>query len=111
MTTSDSAPSLDDPRHQTYYELLEVDSQATRTEIVDAYDRARAAFAPDSLATYNLFTPEEAQLISPASRGRRCAPPARPYRGRARVAAESLLKPRSKSRRANLRLLTSKLLV
>ena len=64
MTTTEGQPRLDDARHQNYYELLEVDPQATRPEIVYAYDRAKAAFAPDSLATYTLFTPEEAQLIS-----------------------------------------------
>ncbi len=64
MTTMEGQPRLDDAQHQNYYELLEVDSEATRPEIVHAYDRAKAAFAPDSLATYTLFTPEEAELIS-----------------------------------------------
>ena len=63
MTTK-AQPRLDDARHQNHYDLLEVDPQATRPEIVDAYDRAKAAFAPDSLAVYTLCTPEEAELIS-----------------------------------------------
>lgn len=49
---------------QTYYDLLEVPPSATRSEIAAAYQRAHAAFAPDSVATYMLFTPEEAQAVS-----------------------------------------------
>ena len=64
MTTTEGPPRLDDARHQNYYELLEVDPRAARPEIVHAYDRAKAAFAPNSLATYTLCTPEEARLIS-----------------------------------------------
>ena len=64
MTTTPGRPRFDDARHPTYYELLEVDPQAARPEIIHAYDRARAAFAPDSLATYTLLSPEEAQLMS-----------------------------------------------
>ena len=63
MTATEDPPRLDDARHQNYYELLEVDPQAPRPAIVDAYDRAQAAFASDSLATYTLCTPEEARLI------------------------------------------------
>jgi DnaJ-class molecular chaperone len=55
---ADQAPA------QSYYDLLEVAPSATRSEIADAYQRAQAAFAPDSLATYMLFTPEEAQVVS-----------------------------------------------
>ena len=64
MTAAEGQPRLDDARHQNYYELLEVDPQAPRPEIIHAYDRATAAFAPGSLITYTLCTPEEAQLIS-----------------------------------------------
>lgn len=55
---ADQAPT------QTYYDLLEVSPSATRAEIGDAYQRAHATFAPDSLATYMLYTPEEAQAVS-----------------------------------------------
>ena len=64
MTTTASPTRLHNARQQNYYELLEVPSRATRSEIGQAYHRAMAAFAADSLATYTLFTPEEARLIS-----------------------------------------------
>jgi DnaJ-class molecular chaperone len=59
-----SPTEADQIQTQTYYDLLEVPPSATRPEIADAYQRAHAAFAPDSLATYMLFTPEEAQVVS-----------------------------------------------
>jgi curved DNA-binding protein CbpA len=63
MTATADQTRVDDAQ-QTYYQLLEVPPGATRSEIAQAYHRARAAFAPGSLATYALFTPEEAQLIA-----------------------------------------------
>ncbi len=63
MTAMASPIPVDAPRHQTHYDLLEVAPWATQSEIAEAYHRARAAFAPDSLATYTLFSPEEAQLM------------------------------------------------
>ena len=59
-----SPTEADQIQTQTYYDLLEVPPSATRPEIADAYQRAHAAFAPDSLAMYMLFTPEEAQVVS-----------------------------------------------
>lgn len=49
---------------QDHYSLLEVHRFAPKSEIVKAYHRLRAAFDPDSLATYSLFSPEEARLIA-----------------------------------------------
>ena len=54
---------IDEAPAQTHYQLLEVDPWATPSEIQDAYQRAQAAFAPDSLATYMLYTPAEAQAV------------------------------------------------
>ena len=64
MTHTTHLTEADESHEKTHYQLLEVAPWATRSEIHDAYQRARAAFAPDSLATYMLFTPEEAQAVS-----------------------------------------------
>ena len=63
MTATAGLTCVDDAE-QTLYQLLEVTPGATRSEVVQAYHRARAAFAPGALATYALFAPEEAQLIA-----------------------------------------------
>jgi flagellar biosynthesis protein FlhG len=63
MSPSD-VDEVDETPTQTYYDLLEVPPSATRSEIANAYQRAHAAFAPDSPATYMLFTPEETQVVS-----------------------------------------------
>lgn len=44
---------------QTYYEILEVNPNATPKEIQLAYDRARETFHSDSVAVYSLFSEEE----------------------------------------------------
>jgi DnaJ-class molecular chaperone len=49
---------------QTLYEILEVALDAPPSEIEAAYERARALYAPGSLATYTLMTPEEATLLT-----------------------------------------------
>lgn len=49
---------------QDHYSLLEVQRFAPKSEIVKAYHRLKAAFDPDSLATYSLFDPEEARAIA-----------------------------------------------
>jgi hypothetical protein len=49
---------------QDHYSLLEVHRFAPKSEIVKAYHRLKAAFDPDSLATYSLFSPDEARLIA-----------------------------------------------
>lgn len=49
---------------QDHYTLLEVDRFAPRSEIVKAYHRMKAAFDPESLATYSLFDAEEARMIA-----------------------------------------------
>jgi hypothetical protein len=48
---------------QTLYEILEIPDDAPPGEIQRAYERARALFAPGSLATYTLMAPEEAALL------------------------------------------------
>jgi len=48
---------------ETYYEILKVDPKATIAEIVQAYHTAKNAFSRDSIATYSLFSPDEAQAI------------------------------------------------
>ncbi|MDI7261718.1 MAG: helix-turn-helix domain-containing protein [Thermodesulfobacteriota bacterium] len=44
---------------QTYYEILEVNPDATVKEIQGAYEHARETFHADSLAVYSLFLEEE----------------------------------------------------
>jgi DnaJ-class molecular chaperone len=63
-TSPSDVDEVDEAPTQTYYDLLEVPLSATRSEIANAYQSAHAAFAPDSPATYMLFTPEEAQVVS-----------------------------------------------
>lgn len=46
---------------ETYYEILKIDKTASHSEISAAYQSAKAAFSKDSLATYSLFSPDEAQ--------------------------------------------------
>jgi curved DNA-binding protein CbpA len=48
---------------QDHYSLLEVNRFAAKSEIVKAYHRLKAAFDPDSLATYSLFSGDEAREI------------------------------------------------
>jgi hypothetical protein len=50
MTTTTNPAGADEADGKTHYQLLEVDPSATRSEIQNAYQRAHAAFAPDSLA-------------------------------------------------------------
>ncbi|HVO31956.1 MAG TPA: DnaJ domain-containing protein, partial [bacterium] len=49
---------------QDYYALLEISRFAPKSEIVKAYHRLKAAFDPDSLATYSLFDHDEARMIA-----------------------------------------------
>lgn len=46
---------------QTYYEILEVASDATQQQIHAAYHRARNTYSPESPALYSMFTREEAR--------------------------------------------------
>ena len=48
---------------QNYYELLEVSPHATRKEIQDAFELAKATYGPDSVATYTLFTLAESREL------------------------------------------------
>ena len=45
---------------QTYYELLEIKTDANQREIDSAYRVALETYSPDSPALYTMFTPEEA---------------------------------------------------
>jgi hypothetical protein len=48
---------------QTYYEILEVKSNAGPTEIYNAYQKARSTYAPTSPALYSMFSPDEAKQL------------------------------------------------
>src|SRR5512133_1403564 len=48
---------------QTHYELLEIPMDAPAGEVDAAYARARALYGPDSIATYTLLAPDEAELL------------------------------------------------
>lgn len=48
---------------QTFYEILEVQPGARQNEIHAAYQRAKAAYSPESPALYTMFTPEEAREL------------------------------------------------
>lgn len=49
---------------QSLYEILEVALGAPPEEIEKAYERAKALYAPGSIATYSLMDPEDAQYLS-----------------------------------------------
>jgi len=42
-----------------YYEILEVSDNATRKEIVEAYQRAKSVYSKDSMALYSLYSDED----------------------------------------------------
>lgn len=48
---------------ETYYDILKVDAKATIAEIVAAYHTAKNAFSHESMATYSLFSADEAEKI------------------------------------------------
>ncbi|MFQ5455122.1 MAG: helix-turn-helix domain-containing protein [Nitrospirota bacterium] len=48
---------------QTHYEILDIDTDAAKTEIEAAYKLAKKTFGEDSLGTYSLFNPEEKNEI------------------------------------------------
>jgi curved DNA-binding protein CbpA len=48
---------------ETYYDILKVEPRATIAEIVAAYHAAKNAFSRDSVATYSLFSPDEAKTV------------------------------------------------
>lgn len=55
---------------QNFYEILEIEADATLQEIERAYMAAKETYSPESTALYSMFTPEEAadlhQLIEQA---------------------------------------------
>lgn len=48
---------------QTYYEILEIQPDATQSEIRESYLKIRAAYGKDSLALYSLMSPSETAEI------------------------------------------------
>ncbi len=48
---------------ENLYDVLKVSSNASITEIVNAYHIAKGAFSKDSVATYSLFSPEETKEV------------------------------------------------
>ncbi len=50
-------------RDQNYYEILEVDPQATDEEIRIAYEKLKTTYSPSSPGIYALFTPQEMKEI------------------------------------------------
>ncbi len=49
---------------QSLYEILEVAPEAVAAEIEAAYERVRSLYAPGSIATYALMSPEEAAMLA-----------------------------------------------
>ena len=49
---------------QNLYEILEITPDSTAGEIEAAYARAREVYAPGSIITYSLMSPEDADLIN-----------------------------------------------
>jgi curved DNA-binding protein CbpA len=49
---------------QSFYEILEIPRTASADEVLRAYERALAMYGPDSLVTYTLLAPEDAELLS-----------------------------------------------
>jgi curved DNA-binding protein CbpA len=56
MSAKSSGPS-------SYYEILELDPNATGRDVHMAYMRAKETYSPDSPALYTMFTPDEARQL------------------------------------------------
>lgn len=52
-----------DAEKKNYYEVLEIETNATPQQIENAYIRARNAYSGDSVALYSLMTKDECQAI------------------------------------------------
>jgi len=48
---------------QSYYEILDIDPEASDEEVKRAYRLVRSSFEPDSMAIYSLYSPEETEAI------------------------------------------------
>jgi curved DNA-binding protein CbpA len=48
---------------QNYYEILDVDPEASHEDVKRAFRLVRASFEPDSMAIYSLYSPEETEAI------------------------------------------------
>lgn len=48
---------------QSYYEILDIDLEASDEEVKRAYRLVRSSFEPDSMAIYSLYSPEETEAI------------------------------------------------
>jgi len=55
---------MNDLAGQTLYEFLDVPRTATHLAVQRAYERARALYGPESLASYSLLDPDEAAAVS-----------------------------------------------
>lgn len=49
---------------KTYYDILELSSNAGANDIQKAYEKTKEAYSPSSPALYTIFTPEEAQELN-----------------------------------------------
>jgi curved DNA-binding protein CbpA len=54
---------MKDLHEQTYYELLEIERDASQEEILKAYNKARTTYSTNSPALYSLMNKEEAQEL------------------------------------------------
>lgn len=54
-------PGVDMPGARTFYEILDIPPDATSDVVETGYQRALEVFGADSLASYALFSPEEAE--------------------------------------------------
>ncbi len=55
---------MSDFKEQTYYELLEISTNASADEVQQAYLRAKGIYAPDSPAIYTIFSRDEAVQLN-----------------------------------------------
>jgi len=49
--------------YQNYYELFEIQENATRKEIIQAYQRVKSVYSNDSMALYTLYSNEDSNNI------------------------------------------------
>ena len=49
--------------YQNYYDLLEIPENATRKEIIQAYQKSKAVYSNDSMALYTLYSNEDSDGI------------------------------------------------
>ncbi|MCB0394133.1 MAG: helix-turn-helix domain-containing protein [Bdellovibrionales bacterium] len=54
---------MSDNEEQSYYEILEIDANASEEEIHKAFLKAKTTYSPSNPALYSIFTEEEAQAF------------------------------------------------